>query len=125
MKFLLDANIPYSAMEVFPADIEVVHVRDVSLESATDRAIGEWAKDNRAIIVTRDLDFANTVAFPPEQYYGMVILRLHSSAGIDQIQKRLEKMLAESGKNMFAGAVVIVEENRLRRRYFGNNKKEE
>jgi len=68
MKVLLDANIPYSLQEIFPTGYNVFHVKDLNLANAQDQEIAEWAKKNKAVIVSRDLDFANINNFPPENY---------------------------------------------------------
>lgn len=65
-KFLLDANLPYSLKEVFGNEFPVFHVRDVGLFSAKDSEILAWAKKNNAVIVSKDLDFANILIVPPK-----------------------------------------------------------
>ena len=79
MKFLLDANIPYSLQEVFPKGHNVYHVRDLNLANAQDQEIAKYAKKNKAVIVSRDLDFGNINNFPPENYYGIIILTFTES----------------------------------------------
>lgn len=118
MTFLLDANIPYSANEIFGRGHTVYHVRDIHLSCGTDDEIMRWVSENRAVVVTRDLDFANTMHFNPRDYYGIVVLRLpyfYSAESIKRVLKScIERIVAES----LEGVVVVVEEGRLRMRKF-------
>ena len=60
MKFFLDANIPYSALEVFKElNLESLHARDAGLSRADDKEIIDYAIKNNSVLVTKDLEFAN------------------------------------------------------------------
>jgi len=69
MLFLLDANMPYSAKELFGDPHEVLHVRDLRMQDAQDLDIAAWAKQHKSALITRDFDFANKLNFPPELYF--------------------------------------------------------
>ncbi|MCS7138967.1 MAG: DUF5615 family PIN-like protein [Crenarchaeota archaeon] len=61
MKFLIDADLPYSLIEVLSKHgHEAISVRD-TLGSATDEEVFDYAYRNECIIVTRDLGFAESV----------------------------------------------------------------
>lgn len=114
MKFLLDANIPYSAKQIFRATDEVFHVRDIGLGDASDRTIIAWAKKRRAVLVTRDFDFANILNFPPQEYFGIVVLKVPPSYHADSIKRVLAGFLSRVDAKSLPGATVIVEEGRFR-----------
>ncbi len=114
MKFLLDANIPYSLKEVFPTGYNVFHVRDLNLANAQDQEIADWAKKNKAVIVSRDLDFANINIFPPENYYGIVILRLPYFYNAQSIKRVFLNFISKIEKSEIPKSTIIVEEGRLR-----------
>lgn len=60
MKFFLDANIPYSSKSVLSnLGHEVIHAKDVGMSFAEDKEIVEYAKSNKSIVITKDLDFGN------------------------------------------------------------------
>lgn len=59
MRFFLDANLPSSSKEVVQKYGRVDHARDIGMAGATDGKIIEYATKNKAILVTKDLDFAN------------------------------------------------------------------
>lgn len=77
MKLLLDANLSWRLIKLLKTDFaEVFHVNQIGLPlPASDVKIWEWAKDNRALIVTNDEDFFNLLmqkGFPPK----IVLLRV-------------------------------------------------
>lgn len=114
MKFLLDANLPFSAKVAFPLSHEVFHVRDIGLERATDAAIFAWARKHCAVLVTRDLDFANIIQFPPRVSFGIIVLRLPSSYPAAEITRVLREFLTKADVETFPRSIVIVEEGRFR-----------
>lgn len=65
MRFLLDADIPCSSALTFrKLGHEVVDVRDLGLGNATDEEIVKYAKENKLILVTRDVEFASVLRYP-------------------------------------------------------------
>ncbi|MFY9463369.1 MAG: DUF5615 family PIN-like protein [Candidatus Sungiibacteriota bacterium] len=117
MNFILDANIPYSAKAVFHKLDSVVHVLDVGLVDASDNDIIRWAVAHDAIIVTRDLDFANIVAHPISSHVGAIILRVPSHFTFAEIKKVLTSFLTVAEKEELRHAVVIVEPGKYRIRH--------
>ena len=99
MKWLLDANIPYSAKNVFPSDDNVLHVEDIGFAAAADEAI---------------FDFANILHFPVRNHPGVVVLKLPSFYNADAIKRALRGFLAVIDKKELKGALVTVEEGRYR-----------
>jgi predicted nuclease of predicted toxin-antitoxin system len=69
MKFLLDANMPRSALQVIHlAGFQSLDVRDKGLGSAIDDRIDQFALQEDWILVTRDLDFPDIRSYPPEKH---------------------------------------------------------
>ena len=114
MKFLLDANIPYSAKEIFSSEYVVFHVKDIGLEQSTDDEIINWAAKNQAVLITRDLDFANILNYPPKRYYGIVVLRLPYFYSAKNIKDALFKFINTVILNDVPKSIIIVEEGRYR-----------
>ncbi len=50
MKFLLDANIPYSTKVVFGTSDSVLHVRDIGLSHTSDEEILARARKEKAVL---------------------------------------------------------------------------
>jgi len=64
-------------------------------------------KEKKAVLLTRDSDFANIVLYPPEDYSGIVVFRIHPPKP-DRIVRALSLLL----KNVkdFEGKLFVVEE---------------
>lgn len=114
MRFLLDANIPFSAKALFPKYHEAYHVRDVHLADAKDEDIIAWAKTHKAVLVTRDFDFANILNFPPSRYFGIIVLKIPSFYTASAIKRVLSGFIAKIDEVAVRGATIIVEETRFR-----------
>ena len=64
MKFFLDANIPLSVIDdIKELNFEVDHARKIGLASASDKEIADYSKKEKAILVTKDLEFGNTMIY--------------------------------------------------------------
>ena len=74
LRFLLDENIPKSIMNFLKSKkISVEYV----LKGAKNSRVAEITKERKAVLTTRDLDFANTLAYPPEKFYGIIVFQIH------------------------------------------------
>ena len=114
MLFLLDANMPYSAKELFEKPHEVFHVRDLGLQDAQDLDIAEWAKQNKAALVTRDFDLANILNFPPKLYFGIIVLKIPYFYTASDIKRVLNNFLQNIDFSSIPKSTIIVEETRFR-----------
>jgi predicted nuclease of predicted toxin-antitoxin system len=116
MRFLIDANLPRSiitALQRFGHEAEFA--RDIGLGAAPDEHIAAHALKNNAAILTRDLDFADIRRYPPEQYHGIVILRLPDTAVAAEIVALMERFLLEPGfLKPLVGHLAIVDADRVR-----------
>lgn len=116
MRFLIDANLPRSivaALQRFGHDVEFA--RDIGLGSASDAQIAAHALKHNAAILTRDLDFADIRRYPPEQYRGIIVLRLPDTAVAQEIVSVMERFLMEPGfLEPLAGRLAIVDADRVR-----------
>jgi len=66
MKFLLDADVPRSsALVLRKLGHKVIDVRDISLGGASDKEVIKYAKKNGFVLVTRDVEFASILRYPP------------------------------------------------------------
>ena len=77
MRFLLDANLPrMSASAIRNLGFECQDVRDANMRSASDSQIAAYAKAQGFTLVSRDVDFADVRNYPPQEYNGIIVLRL-------------------------------------------------
>ena len=74
LKFLLDENIPKSVMNFLRSKkISVEYVP----KGAKNSKVAEIAKEEKAVLITRDSDFANPLLYPPEKFYGIIVFQIH------------------------------------------------
>ena len=115
MNFFLDANMPYSAKETFPAlKLKVTHARDAGLQSATDEQIMAHAMRSKSILITKDLDFGKLAVSSKMSTYGIVILRLPFSYTASQIMGVLKTFLLSVDKKKLGNSLTVVEVGRYR-----------
>lgn len=116
MRLLLDANLPRRAIGAIASlGHDVFFVRDMGLGGAPDSIIAARAIEDDAVLVTRDLDFADVRRYPPEQFAGLLMLRLADTAGVDEIVEVLRRFLGESDLlKHLRGRLAIVETDRVR-----------
>lgn len=76
MRLKLDENLDPRAVGILlGAGHDVVTVPDERLSGEPDTAVEAACRQEARCLVTLDLDFANVVAYPPERYSGLVVLR--------------------------------------------------
>jgi predicted nuclease of predicted toxin-antitoxin system len=116
MRFLIDANLPRTVIAVVRSlGHHAEFARDIGLGSATDDQIAKHASHYRAALLTRDLDFADIRRYPPDQYSGIVVMRLPDTAVAEEIAAVLKRFLSEPGFiASLAGRLAVVEGDRVR-----------
>jgi predicted nuclease of predicted toxin-antitoxin system len=116
MRFFLDANLPRSALAVFTRfGHEAEFARDIGMASASDTEIAAHALKTGAVLLTRDLDFADVRRYPPERFVGLVVLRLPENAVATEIARVIERFLSEPlFVSSLPGHLAIVEIQRAR-----------
>lgn len=116
MRFLIDANLPRSIVAlVARLGHDVEFARDVGLAAAADADVVARAKAHRAALITRDMDFADIRRYPPEQYSGLVVLRVADTLKAGEIAQIVERFLREPHfLSLLAGRLAIVEVDRVR-----------
>lgn len=115
LAFLLDASMPRSSAEPFRTrGYDVEDIRDIGLGGAPDDEIIQYARKEARIVVTRDTDFGSVLRHP--DHPGAIILRLPSTATAPKIRDRLDSFLDAVPEKRLAGAILVVEQGRYRRR---------
>jgi len=77
MRFKVDENLHEELAEALRAEGHDAHtVYDEGLRGQSDRDIGQVCRREQRVVVTLDLDFANIREYPPEQYPGLIVLRV-------------------------------------------------
>jgi predicted nuclease of predicted toxin-antitoxin system len=116
MRFLLDANMPRSAVAVLASlGHDVDFARDIGLANAPDSRIAARARSSGAALITRDVDFTDVRHYPPADYQGIVVLRLPDDAVAQDIVNLLERFLKQTELiKQLPGHLAILEFHRVR-----------
>ena len=112
--FKLDENLPAEATELLQtAGHDAVSVLDQALGGHPDDDIASICQKEQRVIVTFDLDFANIRVYPPEGYFGIVVLRLGRQEK-SHVLKVLEQLIPKFSDEPLASKLWIVSETSVR-----------
>jgi len=115
MKFLLDESMPRSSVNVLEElNLEVEHIRDIGMVGVPDNEIVDYARENKEIIIAKDIEFGNILTYPPSSHCGVVILRLPFWFTARQINNVLRGFLESVEVNKLENSITIVELGRYR-----------
>ena len=107
MRFLLDVNRPPAFADRLNAeDHDAVHVLAAGYGNLSDREIFERAAADKRVVVTFDLDFG-------DQRTSIILLRLKRTRQ-SYLWERLRVAITDAGDTLEAGAIVLVEDARIR-----------
>lgn len=118
MRFLIDADLPRPTATVIRSlGHEALDVRDIGLGAAPDEQIAAYAQAHGLCLLTGDFDFADIRDYPPQDYAGLVVLKLPDNANRDMILRLVEAFLGESHVlGQLPGRLAIVQRGRIRLR---------
>ena len=83
------------------------------MESAPDRVVVECAIARAEMIVTCDLDYPEIIALAHAPSPSLIVFRLHDETP-ENINRLLDRFLPELQESLVQGAIVTVEEDRVR-----------
>jgi predicted nuclease of predicted toxin-antitoxin system len=118
VRFLIDADLPRSTKPLLERfGHEAIDVRDIGLRNAKDPVVARYAQDHQACLLTGDFGFADIRNYPPESYYGIVVLGLPRDATAAFILHLIEEILRQ-GEVLarLPRKLAIVEAGRIRLR---------
>jgi predicted nuclease of predicted toxin-antitoxin system len=101
---------------------ETKDVRDFGLSGKTDKEIISFAKESKAVLFSSDKDFANISKYPPQEYYGIVILDFPNEVSTDFMIKETGKALVKIPLEDFKHNLIIIEPGKIRIRRGKNEK---
>ena len=113
-KFKTDENLPAEAADTLrTSGFDSETVWDENLAGSDDEWIAERVRCEGRVLLTLDLDFANIRAYPPDQYPGIIVLRLKTQdkATVVAYVRRIAVALERRSP---AGELWIVESDRIR-----------
>jgi predicted nuclease of predicted toxin-antitoxin system len=115
MRLLLDQG-RSSASLLREAGIDAVHVGEIGYANAEDAAILEKGRQDNRVIVTLDADFHAILALTNVTSPSVIRVRIEGLRGIDFFHL-LQKIHHHWGDALEQGAVLSVQQNRIRVRH--------
>jgi len=114
MRFKIDENLPDALVRLLvEKGYDACTARQETLNGRPDIEVAAACRSERRAIVTLDLDFSDITAFPPEDYAGIIVLRVRSQS-TPHIVAIFESLLPLLGTEPLDGHLWIVEERRVR-----------
>lgn len=115
MKLKLDENLGITGVErLRAAGHDASSVYEQRLASASDRTLIEVCRYESRALITLDLDFSNPLVYPPHEYAGIAVLRLHDPLTTSDILKAIDVLIAGLRDSSLQGKLWIVELGRIR-----------
>lgn len=113
--FVVDESLPRIVTRELPAaGHDATDVRDVGLRGAPDDHVFARALSEQRIVISGDVDFANTLRFPPGSHVGIVVLRLPNDWSPDARARRALLAIADVLPELAEGALAVVDPKRVR-----------
>lgn len=120
MRFKIDENLPVEVAELLRSEgHDALTVFDESLVGEEDQRIIEVCEDEERALVTMDMDFSDVRSYPPQDYYGLIVLRLHRQDK-PHVLGAIKTAMALFKNEQIEKRLWIVEEGRIRIRGEGN-----
>ncbi|HHM12605.1 MAG TPA: hypothetical protein ENJ16_03565 [Planctomycetaceae bacterium] len=115
MKFLVgNALSPILATCLRSAGHDAIHVRDVSLVSASDHVIFDAAASESRIVISADTDFGTLLTLRQETSPSVILFRGATPRRPDRQAELLLSNLRQIESSLANGAVVVIEPGRIR-----------
>ena len=116
VKFLLDANLSPRTRkhltEKFSFDIIDLIIENK--HGLTDEEVIKFAKKEKRVIITFDLDFGEIYYFSERGKVGIIVLRIMDQT-VESVNKVLDKFFQKEAKNIdLEKSLVIIDDNKIR-----------
>lgn len=114
MKFKFDENLPSELGSILRAAGHDAHsVLDENLRGAADPSLAKVCQAEQRVLITLDLDFAHIQNYPPQDYPGIIVLRL-ARQDRDTVLAIIPRILALLRTEPIAQRLWIVDGSRTR-----------
>jgi predicted nuclease of predicted toxin-antitoxin system len=114
VKFKTDENLPVEVASLLrESGHDALTVIDQQMAGHPDGDLAAVCRAEQRALVTLDLDFADSRAYPPDQYCGLIVLRPRVQT-ISMLQHLTKQMVQLLDTQPLVGYLWIVEEQRVR-----------
>jgi len=119
-RFLIDEDLPRSLSILLQQNgLASEHVSDLGFRGASDSRIFALSRERRAVLVSRDVGFANVLQYPLGSHHGIVVVRFPSEMPMRALVTTIVEWLATIQDPEFEGSLIILEPGRTRIRRRG------
>jgi predicted nuclease of predicted toxin-antitoxin system len=114
MRIVADEHIsPRTVTFLQSCGYDILPLSEVLPSDASDAELIEYARREKCVILTQDLDFSAIIALSKESAPSVISLRLASSR-IDHVNQQLERVLPRLEQEVARGVLVSVSEEQVR-----------
>lgn len=114
MQFKIDENLPIEIADLLiTAGYDAKTVNDQQLQGTKDPVIADTCRSENRVLVTLDIDFSDIRAYPPEEFSGIIVLRVQSQAK-HHVIKVFRSIIPLIGREPLIQHLWIVEETKVR-----------
>lgn len=114
MRLKIDENLPPGLADLLRQfGHDAVSVLEQHMGGAPDSELARICQEEQRAILTLDTDFLNARDYPPDQYSGIVVLRLRRQ-GIRQILDAFDHLVSYLGHTPLDGRLCVVTESGVR-----------
>ena len=114
MQFKIDENLHSDAADLLrQCGHDAFTVFEQGLRGEADTEIANVCRQEARAIITLDLDFSDIRTYPPDEYFGMVVLRLGCQEK-SHVLKVLEQLVPKFNDEPLASKLWIVSETTVR-----------
>jgi predicted nuclease of predicted toxin-antitoxin system len=114
VRFKIDENLPIDVADSLRlAGHDALTVFDQRLIGEADSRILDICQEEERTLITLDLDFSDVRSYPPQEYFGLVVLRLHRQDK-PYVLETIRRIISLFEQEQIERRLWIVEENRIR-----------
>ena len=116
VKFLLDANLSPKTRQhlIEKFNFDIIDLITENKHGLTDEEVIKFAKKEKRVIITFDLDFGEIYYFSERGKVGIIVLRIMDQT-VESVNKVLDKFFQKEAKNIdLEKSLVIIDDNKIR-----------
>jgi predicted nuclease of predicted toxin-antitoxin system len=114
MRFKVDENLPPELPVLLTrCGHDASTVFDQGLRGRPDREVAEVCRSESRAVITLDVGLGDIREYPPEQYAGIIVLRLHRQSR-RAVMGVCERLISVLGSEPLSGRLWVVDEHSVR-----------